>query len=257
LSKLFQTSIKENKKAAENHYILTLAPLEKITKPFPGQFFMLSAGKGMDPLLKRPFSMFRRSGNNFQILYRVAGKATAMLKEKKIGDTIEVLGPLGNGFPKLKPRTTPIFVAGGVGAAPLFSLAEETAGKKPLFFLGARNKDELLCIKELKAIGIKPVIATDNGSAGMKGTVVDILRKFFTRHPSLITHHCLYACGPKPMLKELSSLAQKFRIDAYAAFEENMACGMGACLGCVINTTEGFKRVCKEGPIFPLREIVW
>ncbi|MBI4709867.1 MAG: hypothetical protein HY759_01975, partial [Nitrospirae bacterium] len=156
MSKIFQTSVKENKKAAENHYILTLAPLEKITKPFPGQFFMLSAGHGIDPLLKRPFSMYRRSGKNFQILYRVVGRATAMLKEKSPGDIIEVLGPLGNGFPKLKPRTTPIFVAGGVGVAPLFSLAEEIAGKKPLFFLGARTKKELLCMKELKSIGIKP-----------------------------------------------------------------------------------------------------
>lgn len=257
MSKLFQTSIKENKKAAENYYILTLAPLEKITKPFPGQFFMLSAGKGMDPLLKRPFSMFRRSGEKFQILYRVVGKATAILKEKSPGDTIEVLGPLGNGFPKLKPRTTPIFVAGGIGAAPLFSLAEEMAGKKPLFFLGARTKKELLCMEELKSIGIKPFISTDDGTMGEKGFITDVVKGFFTRYSSLITHHCLYACGPKPMLMELSLLAQKFRIDAYAAFEENMACGMGACLGCVINTTEGFKRVCKEGPVFPLREIVW
>lgn len=218
---------------------------------------MLSVSNGLDPLLKRPFSIFRVSEKHFQILYRVVGKATEILKNKKAGDVIEALGPLGNGFPRIKPNIKPILIAGGVGVAPLFALAESVKYKKPLFFLGARNKKELLCINELRKIRINPVIATDDGSAGLKGTVVDALSAFLTRHSSLVTRHCIYACGPKAMLRELSFLAGKFNIEAYGAFEENMACGVGACLGCMVNTKDGLRSVCKEGPVFPLGEILW
>jgi len=262
LGKLFQAVIKENKKLRGDHYILTLHPLGKIKEARAGQFFMLGVDKTLDPLLKRPFSLHRKSGKDFQILYRVRGKATNILKDKRAGDTIEVLGPLGNGFPGLKSTLNliqgkPILVAGGLGVAPLFSLAESIRDKKPLFFLGAKSKKELLCANELKGIGIKPVISTDDGSAGRKGTVVDALNDFLTRHWSLVTGHWLYACGPKPMLRELGILTKKFNIKAYAAFEENMACGIGACLSCVINTKNGFKQVCKDGPVFPFEEIVW
>ncbi|MBI5050963.1 MAG: dihydroorotate dehydrogenase electron transfer subunit [Nitrospirae bacterium] len=219
---------------------------------------MLSVDRCLDPLLKRPFSLFRKSGSDFQILYRVAGRGTAILKDKKAGDIIKVLGPLGNGFPKLKSKISPILVAGGLGVAPLFSLAERLADKNPIFFLGARNKKELLCTAELKSIGIKSVIATDDGSAGEKGTVVSLLNKFLTSCCLRLISSCLvYACGPRPMLSELSSLAKKFKINAYAAFEENMACGIGACLGCAVKTVNGYKRVCKEGPVFSLDEIIW
>lgn len=257
MGKLFLATIKENKRLKGNYYLITLNPLEKIAKPKPGQFFMVSVDKTLAPLLKRPFSLHRTMGRNFQILYRVVGKATAILRDKRAGELIEVLGPLGNGFPELKQEIKPFLVAGGLGVAPLFSLAENIADKNPLFFIGARNKEEILCVNELKALGIKPVVATDDGSMGERGTVVDVLSNFLTRYALRITHYALYACGPKPMLKRLSSLTEKLRINSYGAFEENMACGIGACLSCVINTRDGFKRVCKEGPVFPLDEIIW
>jgi len=261
LDRLFQASIKENKRLTEDHYILTFCPFKKTIKPRPGQFFMLGVDRSLDPLLKRPFSLHRILGKDFQILYRVRGKATTILKYKKTGDIINVLGPLGNGFPGLKLTMNevhgkPILVAGGLGVAPLFSLAESIRDRKPLFFLGAKSKKELLCVNELKGIGIRPIIATDDGSAGRKGTVLNVLEDFLT-HQSSITSHLLYACGPREMLRELALLVKKFRIKAYAAFEENMACGIGACLSCAINTREGFKQVCKDGPVFPLEEIVW
>jgi len=218
---------------------------------------MLSVDSSLDPLLKRPFSLHRWLGRDFQILYRTAGKATNILIKKKPGDIIDVMGPLGNGFPPAKTHDKIILVAGGVGLAPIFGLAETIKNKKPFFFLGAKTKQELLCMKELKSIGIKPVIATNDGSLGMKGTVVDALEDFLSRHSSLVTCHSLYACGPKPMLYNLSLLANKYKLKAYVALEENMACGIGACLGCVVNTKNGFKRVCKEGPVFPIDEIIW
>lgn len=281
MSKLFQTTVKENKQLSETHYLITLHPLKKITKPKPGQFFMLSVSNGLDPLLKRPFSFHRQRGQDFQLLYRTVGKATNVLKRKKPGDILEVVGPLGNGFPPVNKKMTPILIAGGLGVAPLVALAESiihqsqilprlgtsrsllsfTKGGwgdfKPIFLIGAKTKKELLCVNNLKSIGIKPIISTDDGTSGQKGFIIDVLREFLTRHPSSVTRHCLYACGPKTMLREIYLTANKYGIKGYLALEENMACGIGACLSCVVNTKDGFKRVCKEGPVFPIEDIVW
>lgn len=217
---------------------------------------MLSAYHGVDPLLRRPFSLHRRLGRDFQILYRVIGKLTHILKDKKTSDIVEIMGPLGNGFPATKIKNKPVLVAGGLGVAPLFALAEKIADKNPIFFIGAKNREEALCINELKSIGINAVVSTDDGSLGQKGLITDVLRVFLSRQ-SLITHHCLYACGPKPMLKNLSFLTEKLKLKGYIALEENMACGMGTCLSCTVNTRKGLKRVCKEGPVFPMEEIIW
>ncbi len=216
---------------------------------------MVSVGNGLDPLLKRPFSIHRMIGSDLQILYRVAGRGTNILSRKKPGDTLEVIGPLGNNFPVKRSRENTVLVAGGLGIAPIFALAESLATplKKPLLFYGTKTGNELLCINELKSIGIEPVISTDNGGMGRKGSVTDVLKEFL----NIFTDHCIYACGPEPMLKSLSALAEKYKLKGYAALEQNMACGIGACLGCIVNTTGGYKRVCKEGPVFPMDEIIW
>lgn len=218
---------------------------------------MLSVNRSADPLLRRPFSLHRQLGQDFQILYKVLGKLTNILKDKKPLDTLEIMGPLGNGFPIIGTKTKTVLVAGGLGIAPIFSLAETITGKNPLFFLGAKSKEEALCINGLKSIGIDPIVSTDDGTLGQKGLIINVLRKFLAHQSSVIRHYCLYACGPKPMLKELSLLTKKFKLKGYIALEENMACGIGACLSCVVNTKKGFKRVCKEGPVFPIEEIVW
>ncbi len=257
MSRLFEASVRENKKLTKNHYLLTFDPLKKITQPKPGQFFMLSADSGLDPLLKRPFSLYRCHGKEIQILYRVIGKMTNILKDKKPHDILKIIGPLGNGFSELKGNKQPILIGGGIGSAPLFALAETVKNKKPIFFIGARTKNEILYVNALKSIGIRPIISTDDGTLGQKGFITDLLKEFLTRHSSLITHYCLYACGPRPMLRELSLLSEKFHLKGYVVLEENMACGVGACLSCVVNTRNGFKRVCKEGPVFPIEEIKW
>lgn len=259
MSKLFKITVKENRQIAENHFILTSHPFKKITKPKPGQFFMLSVGSGIDPLLKRPFSLYRWLEGDFQILYRVVGKTTSILKSRKPGDILEIIGPLGRGFPVIKKtqKKKIILVAGGIGIAPIFALAETIKKRSSILFYGAKTKNEVLCIEELKSIGIDPIVSTDDGSLGQKGVITDLLDEFLTRPSSLPPHHCLYACGPKPMLRSLSFLVKKYKIEGYIALEENMACGFGACLGCVVKTGEGNKRVCKEGPVFSTEEIVW
>lgn len=258
MSEIFKASVKENKPVTENHYLLTLHPLDNIKAPDPGQFFMLSVDSSLDPLLKRPFSLHRWLAGDFQLLYRVVGKATRILKGKKEGDVLDVIGPLGNGFPqKINNDVKIVFVAGGMGVAPILALADSFSAYKPSLFYGARSEDEILRIDEFRSLGIEPVISTDDGSSGQKGFITDLLEKFLTRHSSRVTDYRIYACGPKPMLKALSELANKHKIKTYMAMEESMACGIGTCLGCVVNTTDGYRCVCKEGPVFPSEEIIW
>jgi len=259
LSRLFEASVKENRRLTEKHYLLTFNPLKKIRRPGPGNFFMISAGNGLDPLLKRPFSLHRRTGSGIRILYRVTGRGTAILSRKRPGDVLEIIGPLGNGFPARRAGENTILVAGGVGIAPVFALAEHLAAsaKKPVLFYGAKTGSDLLCIDELKSIGIEPRICTDTGDTGRKGPVTGMLREFLGKNPSFSEDCCIYACGPESMLRSLSALAGEYGLRGYAALEQNMACGIGACLGCIVNTTRGYKRVCRDGPVFPLNEIIW
>lgn len=218
---------------------------------------MISAGSSLDPLLRRPFSLYRRIGNDIQILYMVVGKLTGLLKDKKTSDILELVGPLGNGFPVVKEKHKPVLVGGGLGSVPLIALAESSLKKKPLFFIGVRTEKELFYIDALKSIHINPVVTTEDGTSGKKGFITGELKNFLARRASHSNDYCLYACGPKPMLRETALLAEEFHVKGYATLEENMACGFGACLGCVVNTRAGFKRVCKEGPVFLLDEIIW
>lgn len=242
---------------AEGHFLLTVCPLEPIIEPNPGQFFMLSLDKRLDPLLKRPFSLHRFISGDLQFLYRVVGKATSILKEKKAGDILELIGPLGNGFPLDEiERVKPILVAGGMGIAPLVALTDRIAKEEPLFFYGARTKAEVLCLNELSFIGVTPKISTDDGSVGRKGFITELVDEFLSKHQSF-DNYTIYACGPKPMLSVLAAIAKRHKVKAYMALEESMACGVGACLGCVIKTVDGYKRVCKEGPVFSFNDIMW
>ena len=227
---------------------------------------MLSVDKGLDPLLKRPLSVHRWIDGDLQLMYKVAGKGTNILSEKKPGDILEVIGPLGSGFPINKKAGNIILVAGGLGIAPIFALAETLIPPYPplqkgerslLLFYGARTREEVLCIDALKSIGIEPIISTDDGTMGKKGNIVNVLKKYLIRHSLPVMHYLLYACGPEPMLKLLSSLAEEHKLKGYIALEEHMACGLGTCLGCVVNTVDGYKRVCKEGPVFPIEKIAW
>ncbi len=266
--KLFKTSVRENRELAKNHYRLTLHPSETTKRPEPGNFFMLSVSNGLDPLLKRPFSIHRILGDDLQFLYRVVGKGTEILSSRKPGDTIEVLGPLGNSFPVRKSNKNIVLVAGGLGIAPIVGLAEKISHSRqflkksdemngPLLFYGAKTKNEVMCREDLESLNIKPIISTDDGTFGIKGNIVTCLKRYFSRH-KLMTEGCtLYACGPEMMLKSLSSFTAKKGIHCFAALEQNMACGVGTCLGCVVNTKKGYRRVCKEGPVFPIEEIIW
>ena len=225
-------------------------------EPRPGQFFMIEASKGTDPLLKRAFSLFRKTGRGVQILYRIRGKGTEILKDMKEGSELEVIGPLGTCYPLPPVDAIPLVIAGGIGIASVFSFVEQLAGRAMVFY-GARTKNDLLMLDEMKGFAKEIRVSTDDGSAGQKGTIADSLSSFLSNSHSPIPNYRIYACGPHLLLKIVSEIAREHKILSYISMEEHMACGIGACLGCVVKTRDGYTRVCKEGPVFESKEIVW
>lgn len=215
---------------------------------------MLQAADSYDPLLKRPFSIFESAGEQLKFLYRIRGKGTLSLSRLKEGARITIIGPLGNSYPD--PQGDFIAVAGGVGIASLFPLLSKHAGKAHLFY-GARNSDELVFATESGTLVKGISIATDDGSAGEKGFITEHLRHCLGALPGPAHRLPVYACGPTPMLKAVAQMAHERGLSCYVSLEEHMACGIGACLGCMVKTVSGQKRVCKEGPVFEAGDVVW
>jgi dihydroorotate dehydrogenase electron transfer subunit len=256
LHRIFTAKVTDNRPLNAKTYLITVEPLTRTTEPIPGQFYMIGAVNSLDPLLKRPFSYFRKTAETIQFLYAVKGKGTLHMKSLKAGSEIQVIGPLGSGYPIPRRRFTPLLIAGGIGIASLFSLAECCA-RKPYLIYGARCKNDLLILNELEKLGSELTTCTDDCSFGREGKVTDILTSLLSSPSSGGRSFMLYACGPKPMLAAVSEIAVANGIKGYVSLEENMACGFGACLGCAVQTIRGYKRVCKEGPVFPIEEIVW
>ncbi|MFA5156508.1 MAG: dihydroorotate dehydrogenase electron transfer subunit [Candidatus Omnitrophota bacterium] len=263
-----KSKILSNLKISGNYFKLQVICPCVAAAARPGQFVMVQVNNGIEPLLRRPLGVHRLPGqkkNIVELLYEVVGRGTGLLSRKKPGESIDIIGPLGNGFdygPAYGRYRPQVLVAGGMGVAPLTFLAEKlTEGKrqkakgKIIVLLGAKTKDQILCEKEFKKIGCEVRIATDDGSRGFKGRVTDLLnRELRTTDYAPWT---IYACGPGPMLRAISCLSKDRSLPAQLSLEAHMSCGFGACLGCVVSTTGGYKRVCKEGPVFSAEEIIW
>jgi len=221
---------------------------------------MLRVTDNLDPLLARPFGISSiPSKTSIEIVYRVVGRGTTLLSGMAAGHMLSLLGPLGKGFPMPGKTVTPVLVAGGSGFPPLHFLSLR-AGARAHFFVGARNKECLppaSVLKSLREHTAKVHIATEDGSAGQKGMSTDILNNFLLKmekKSSLV----LYACGPHAMLAAVTRIAAEQGIPCFVSTEERMACGLGVCMGCSIPMKAGgYKRACKEGPVFDSREVEW
>lgn len=227
----------------------------------PGQFVNVKVCDSSQVLLRRPLGIHRTKGSSIELLYEVVGKGTKLLSQKEKGGYLDIIGPLGHGF-DYKPSSpvcagAAVLVAGGMGIAPLVFLAERLSKTaiKPLVVTGAKTKDHILCEKEFKNLGFAVKIATDDGSKGFRGKVTDLLKRLLRTNDQRLT--TIYACGPSPMLKEIGRLSKQYGFRAQVSLEEHMACGIGACLGCAVQTIEGYRRVCKDGPVFEASEIIW
>jgi dihydroorotate dehydrogenase electron transfer subunit len=266
VSKIIQkkTRIVLNIHLTGDYYKLVLNLPEIARCARPGQFVMLRVANDYQPLLRRPFSIHSvnngKSGHNrgqIEILYQVVGRGTEILSEKKPGEYLDVLGPLGNGFSILDSRYS-LLVGGGMGVAPLLFLAQElsTVNRQlSTVLIGAKTKRALLSKKEFANLGLRVKISTDDGSAGFEGKATDLLKYLLSTlnsKPSTI-----YACGPKSMLKEIAIISKQYHIPAQISLEEYMACGLGVCLGCMVKTKSGYQAVCKEGPVFDSSRIIW
>ena len=261
MGKVLGAEIVDNKILVPYVYQLTIKVAKLASEIKPGQFIMIKVAPGLEPTLRRPFSLHRvdKETGTVQIIYQVVGKGTEILSRRKPGEEIEILGPLGNGF-DLGEAERIGFVGGGMGIAPLLAVAEQAVqeGKEVVSFLGAKTGDYLLVKKELARLG-KIFIVTDDGSVGEKALVSKPLEKYLKHHDLDL----LLACGPTPMLKALAAIVGAHGVKTQLSLEQRMGCGIGACLGCVVpikaDTPEGFvyKRVCSDGPVFWADEILF
>lgn len=221
----------------------------------PGQFICLYP-KDKSTLLPRPISICESDKEKelLRIVYRVAGKGTAEFSAYKEGDTVEVLGTLGNGFPVEEATGKKVFLmGGGIGIPPMLELAKNMQADKQII-VGYRD-DKTFLREDLEANGMV-YIATEDGSVGSKGNVMDAIRE------NGLQADVIFACGPMPMLRAIKKYAEEANIPAYISLEEHMACGVGACLGCVVKTKEidhhshvHNARICTDGPVFEAREV--
>jgi dihydroorotate dehydrogenase electron transfer subunit len=221
----------------------------------PGQFVHLRVNAGLEPFFRRPFSVYRAQKYT-EIFYEVVGPGTKLLSGKKKGDLVDVLGPVGKPFELPGERVKQVvMVAGGVGVAPFLILTDVLKVRKLdlVLFYGGRTEGHVYPMKEFMANGVDVRVATEDGSVGTKGRVTKLFRDLDWDPQTTV----LYTCGPRPMLAAVRDFARARRVPGQAACEEVMACALGACLGCSIRTTKGYKTVCYDGPVFDLQELIF
>lgn len=215
----------------------------------PGQFCNLKVRDTNFPLLRRPFSFCDVEGDSLYFMIYVHGEGTKILTEKRPGDIIDVFGPMGGGFNIDGDFDTALLVAGGIGVAPFPFLAKKMKAKKIISFIGGRTSDNII------EYGLKDsLIATEDGSLGMKGNVIDLLKSRL----EIIKSEKLkmFSCGPNPMFRALKEFTEEHNIPCEISTESAMACGFGICQGCPVELTGGgYKLICKDGPVFNIKEV--
>lgn len=258
------TPVLHREKLQEKVFKLTLSSSLICNNAKPGNFVHIRVSQSDSPLLRRAFSIhkLKKDDNNFEILFKVIGSGTEILSKVLPGESLDVLGPIGNSFTLPKKQQEVMLVAGGMGIAPLWFLLNYLVRgmdeKKLTFFLGCKSKEELLYVENLKNMGINLVIATDDGSIGKKGLITEVFLKEMKKRGSSHKKLAIYSCGPQMMLRSMSDIAEKFELSCQFSLETHMACGMGACWGCVVKLKDGtYKRVCVDGPVFDAREVNW
>ena len=226
----------------------------------PGQFVHVRVPALEASALRRPFSVFDAEGGRLTLLYKTVGRGTAALNAVSAGERVDVLGPLGRGFP-MKCDGEALFVGGGYGVAPLHFLARRftaAAGlPRPKVFIGGRTAGDLLAVDRFKALGAEVFTATNDGAAGVKGLVTDPLDDVLANLRNRRLRFELFACGPDPMLKAVALRATGTGMRGWISMDRHMICGVGACYACIQKTVRGNSRCCLEGPVFAAEDLVW
>lgn len=246
-----------NQLASDVYRLVAHAPLIA-GAAHPGQFVMVRVADGFDPLLRRPFSIHQQSADgSIGLLFKAIGKGTDILAGVVVGDSLDLIGPLGCGF-GLACEQPVCLIGGGMGIAPLYFLAKRLSTcdrqlEKDHVLLGARNKEELaLLADDFSDLGYQVQTATDDGSMGHHGFVPDLLDGVL---PAVSR---VYTCGPHPMMKTIVEKCLQADVRCQVSLETHMACGLGACLGCTVPGADGnYVHVCRQGPVFDSREVAW
>ncbi len=244
-----------------NYYLFKILSPDVARLAAPGQFLMIKVSDNLEPLLRRPISLHDAENEVVEIFFQVAGRGTRLLSEKQTSSTIDLLGPLGRGFRVEETlRGQEVFcVGGGRGIAPMYFLARKLreSGLKPVIFYGGRTSGDLPLADKFSNAGLEIQISTDDGSAGFHGLVTDLVARTLEKR----TPAFLYACGPEAMMENLARLCRETHIPAQFSLESIMGCGFGACFGCVRKikrkSRASYEKICQEGPVFSLEEIVW
>jgi len=280
-----RAKILKNQEVSPGYYKMILLSPGVANKGKAGQFIMLRIKEGFDPLLPRAFAIHRiiseREGqsddHSIEILYQVVGRGTKLMSLMKPEEELYITGPLGNGFTISPSTKKALIIAGGIGIAPMYFLAEELKKEnmKTHLIIGGKGEKDILCIEEFLSLGVEIEISTEDGSLGKRGMATGLFRDLIEKEDkNFFKDISIFACGPDAMLQNIADLALKNSLNCQVSMEAKMACGIGSCLGCVVKTkSEGserhsqknsnqtqmfsYDRVCKEGPIFDVNDLIW
>lgn len=269
--KNYKTVVLSNQEISTGYYRMRILAPGFGSKAKPGQFLMFRVQTSLPPLLRRPFGIFRtgflpadcdgQPPKEFvEILYKVVGRGTDIMSNLQVGSKVEVLGPLGRGFDMGVPGEQKILVGGGIGLVPLYMLARELTRKSSVrLLMGGRTREDILAVTEFERLGVETYVSTDDGSLGEEGLVTQVLLRKLDKYPNA----SVYACGPMPMIEAVQEICAARGVPLQVSLEALMACGVGACLGCVVKGaghSEASPRYlcsCKEGPVFRAEQLDW
>lgn len=241
-------------------FVVDMAPFSKTGSIRPGQFVHIRI-PGSDVYFRRAFSVYDTNPRekSISVIFKVFGRGTSLLAQLHEGDELDILGPLGNSFKLPSKRETVIFAAGGIGLPPLYLLARRLIEKnydpkKMFFFYGGASRTDLVEMKRIKKLSVRLFPATDDGSFGFAGLVTEAITSEIDKVNGRFR---IYACGPEAMLKAVDLLAREYHIPGQLSLEAPMPCGIGICLGCVLPLRAGgYTRVCREGPVYNVGEVI-
>jgi dihydroorotate dehydrogenase electron transfer subunit len=253
----FEAIIRAREDLDPGYFVLRLARCEALADAQPGQFVMVRGDWGRDPLLPRALSLLDVDGGEAAVLVKQVGRGTGLLARVAPGARLKVLGPLGTAFPAPDRARYDLCVAGGCGVPPLWLHARRAAsqglGDRVEFFLGGRSASDLPYAAEVERLGVRLHLTTLDGSRGLRGFVTDALERRLSEVPPAAT---LLACGPNPMLEAVARIAKARGLACHVSLEAQMACGLGACLGCAVPArSRPYLYVCQDGPVFDAREV--
>jgi dihydroorotate dehydrogenase electron transfer subunit len=260
----FDARIIENRALGNGYFVLRMGGCDSLAQSRPGQFIMLRGDWGRDPLLPRPVSLLSVAPEGrADLLGKSVGRGTRLLEAASPGTRVSVLGPLGNSFPDPTPDSLDLLVAGGVGMPPLFMQGEYAARRNLVdrceMIYGGRTSRDLVLLGEMRGMGLATYLSTEDGSVGRRGRVTSALEARIDHHRAANRQQKLrvFACGPREMLWAVARIAEPHGIECYLSMEEQMACGIGVCLGCAIPArSRPFRYVCSDGPVFMASDLI-